>query len=301
MTPLRQRMIEDLQIRNRSPLTIETYVRHVARFAEYFDRSPELLGPEEVRQYQLHLLAEKASWSAFNQCVSGLRFLYRVTLGRPEEVPRLAFGRRPKRLPVVLSPAEVMEWFACVRSRMIRMVLTTIYATGLRINEALHLTVDDIDSRQMMILVARGKGNKQRWVPLSQPLLTELRRWWCEHRNPKWLFPGKTPDRPMNASAVQKACQVAAVQAGLKPGISPHTLRHTFATELLEAGVNLLTIQKLLGHASLTTTLLYTHVRRDPIQAVAQIQGLLPLSQLCGPPVRTTTARRPSRRPKSAK
>lgn len=291
-------MIEDLQIRNRSRKTIDAYVAHVTRFARHFGRSPELLGPEDVRQYQIHLLAQRVSWSQFNQCVSGLRFLYGVTLGRPEGVPRIPYGRRPKRIPRVLSQAEVLELLQCIPSRKIRMVLTTIYATGMRIDEALHLSVGDVDSRQMTILVARGKGNKQRLVPLSRPLLAELRDWWRVHRNPHWLFPGDQPDRPLGASPVQRACQTAADQAGLKRGATPHTLRHTFATELLEAGVNLLTIQKLLGHSSLSSTLLYTHVRRDHLQSVAEIQGLLPLDQLCRPQVRT--ARR-ARRSKSAR
>lgn len=300
MTPLRQRMIEDLRIRNRSPKTINTYVGHVARFARHFGRSPEVLGHEEVRQYQVHLLAQKASWSAFNQCVCGLRFLYGVTLGRPEEIPRLPYGRRPKRVPRVLTQVEVLELLQCVRCRAHRMLLTTMYATGLRIDEALHLGVADIDSRQMAILVARGKGNKQRLVPLSQSLLKELRSWWQTHRHPRWLFPGNKPDRPLGASPVQRACKAAAAEASLKPGVTPHTLRHTFATELLEAGVDLLTIQKLLGHGSLSTTLLYTHVRRDHLQAVAQIQGLLPLERLCRPPIQPEPERR-QRRWKPAK
>jgi integrase/recombinase XerD len=297
MTPLRQRLIDDLRIRNRSPRTIKAYVRHVAHFARYFGRSPEVLGPEEVRRYQLHLLERKASWSAFNQCVSGLRFLYGVTLGRPEEVPRVPYGRRPKRVPRVLTQAEVLELLQCVRCHRDRVVLTTMYATGLRIDEALHVGVADIDSRQMTILVARGKGNKQRLVPLSQPLLAELRAWWRVHRNPRWLFPGRRPDRPLGASAVQNACQAAVAQAGLKRGATPHTLRHTFATELLEAGIDLLAIQKLLGHASLSTTLLYIHVRRDHLHTVAEVQTLLPLEQLCRP--RVQRAGRPRRRRRS--
>jgi site-specific recombinase XerD len=178
------------------------------------------------------------------------------------------------------------------------MVLTTMYATGLRIREAVELGVADIDSRQMLILVARGKGNKQRLVPLSRPLLEELRAWWRTHRNRVWLFPGSKPDRPLNVSPVQKACQAAVASAGLKPGVTTHTLRHTFATELLEAGVDLLTIQKILGHSSLSTTLRYTHVRRDHLQAVAQVQALLPLEQLCRAPVppRVKVRRRKSAR-----
>jgi integrase/recombinase XerD len=296
LTPLRQRMIEDLKIRNRSPNTIDAYVRHVAQFARHFGRSPELLGPDEVREYQLHLLAKNASWSQFNQCVSSLRFLYGVTLGRPGEVPRIPYGRRPKKIPRVLSQAEVLELFECIPSRRDRVVLTTIYATGLRIDEALHLGVADIDSRQMNILVNRGKGNKQRLVPLSPTLLAELRDWWRVHRRAPWLFPADRTDRPMDAGQIQRACQRAVAQAGWKRGATPHTLRHTFATELLEAGVDLLTIQKLLGHASLSTTMIYLHVRRDHLQSVAQIQGLLPLDQLCRP-----RAPKAPRRSKSAR
>lgn len=285
MTPLRQRMIEDLKIRNRSPRTIGTYVQHVAQFARHFGRSPELLGPEEVRQYQLHLLEKKISFSTFNQCLCSLRFLYGTTLGRPEMLLRLPYGRRPKTIPQVLSQAQVLKLLECVRRRRHRVLLTTIYATGLRVSEAVHLGVADIDSAQMTIRVARGKGNKQRLVPLSPALLQELREWWREHRNPQWLFPGNRPGRPLNTSSVQIACRQAVDRAGLPPRVTAHTLRHTFATELLEAGIDLLTIQKILGHADLKTTLIYTHVRRDRLHAVSQVQGMLPLQQLCRPAV----------------
>jgi len=285
VTPLRQRMIDDLKIRNRSPRTIGTYVQHVVQFARHFGRSPELLGPEEVRQYQLHLLERKISFSTFNQCLCSLRFLYGTTLGRPEMLPRLPYARRPKTIPQVLSQAQVVKLLECVRRRRHRVLLTTIYATGLRISEAVHLGVADIDSAQMIIRVARGKGNKQRLVPLSPALLQELREWWREHRNPQWLFPGNRPGRPLTTSSVQIACRQAVGRAGLPPRVSAHTLRHTFATELLEAGVDLLTIQKILGHADLKTTLIYTHVRRDRLHAVSQVQGMLPLQQLCRPVV----------------
>lgn len=245
MTPLRQRFIHDLQLRNRAEDTIAAYVRQVAQFAQYFHRSPEELGPEEVRQYQLHLLERKLSWSTFNQCVCALRFLYGTTLGRAEQLVRLPYGRRPKKLPVVLSQPEVLELLGAVRSRARRTVLMAMYATGLRVREAVSLRVADIDSRQMVILVARGKGNKQRLVPLSHKLLEELRSWWRGHRNPQWLFPGSRPDRRLDVSPVQKACRQAAAQVGLKAGVCTHTLRHTFATELLEAGIDLLTIQRI--------------------------------------------------------
>jgi len=293
VTALRQRMIEDLKIRNRSPRTIGTYVQHVAQFARHFGRSPELLGPEEVRQYQLHLLERKISFSTFNQCLCSLRFLYGTTLGRREILPRLPYARRPKTIPQVLSQAQVVKLLECVHHRRFRVLLTTIYATGLRVSEAVRLGVADIDSAQMTIRVVRGKGNKQRLVPLSPALLQELREWWRAHRNPQWLFPSKSPHRPCATASVQRACRQAVKQAGLPPRVSAHTLRHTFATELLEASVDLLTIQKILGHADLKTTLIYTHVRRDQLHAVSQVQGMLPLQQLCRPasPLKPTLPR----------
>ena len=282
MTPLRKRFIEDLQLRNRSATTIKCYVGHLARFARHFGRSPEYLGPEETRQYQLHLLEKKLSWSSFNQSVCALRFLYGTTLGRADYIERLPYGRRPKRLPVVLDRQEVMELLACVRLRKHRMILTTMYATGMRVDEAVHLGVADIDSLRMTILVARGKGNKQRLVPLTPALLTELRTWWREHGNPVWLFPGAQPDRPLTSATIQRACHKAVSRAGLKKAATPHSLRHTFATELLEADVNVLTIQKILGHTSLQTTYRYTHVRRDHLQVACRVLDLLPLKELLG-------------------
>jgi site-specific recombinase XerD len=298
MTPLRQRLIDDLKLRNRSPRTIEAYVAHVARFARHFGRSPEELSVEHAREYQLHLIQRQVSWSNFNQCTSALRFLYRTTLERSEEFERLPYGRRPKRLPVVLSRDEVLKVLSCVANRKYRMLLTTMYATGMRISEAAALSVTDIDSRRMTILVACGKGNKQRLVPLSAKLLDELRQWWRVHRHPRWLFPGANPDRPLHIGGPQRAYQQAVRAAGLNKPASTHSLRHTFATELLEAGVNLLVIQKILGHGSLSTTAIYMHVRRDYLQSVSQTVDLLPLAQLCGqtsePPQKAAPRRRKS-------
>jgi site-specific recombinase XerD len=301
MTPLRERFIQDLQLRNRAPDTIEAYVQQAAQFARHFQRSPESLGPEDLRQYQLHLLKRKVSWSTYNQAVCALRFLYGTTLGRPELLVRLPYGRRPKKLPVVLSQEEVLELLGCVSCRKQRLVLTTMYATGLRVREAVSLRVADIDSRSMLILVARGKGNKQRLVPLSRPLLAELRAWWCVHRNPVWLFPGSRPDRPLGVSSIQRACQAAVARAGLRAGVTTHTLRHTFATELLEADIDLLTIQGILGHASVSTTAIYTHVRRDRLRSVARVLDLLPLEQLRQVPPQAAAGKRSTRRSKSGR
>jgi len=281
MTPLRQRLVDDLTLRNRSPRTIECYVWHVAHFARHFGRSPEELTDEHVRQYQLHLLHErKASWSRFNQAVSALRFLYGTTLGRAEYLQRLPYGKRPRKLPLVLSQEEVLQLLRCTSTPGHRIVLMTMYATGLRVSEAVALRPADIDSRRMTILVGQGKGNKQRLVPLSRKLLTELRLWWRVHRHPQRLFPGQKKGQPLSVSVIQRAVGRAARAAGLTRRPSTHTLRHTFATELLEAGIDLLTIQKILGHTSLSTTARYTHVRRNHLQAAAGVLDLLPLDQL---------------------
>jgi site-specific recombinase XerD len=294
-------MIEDMQLRNRSPVTTNAYVRYVAQFAKFFGCSPEKLTPEHVRQYQLHLLRKKVSWSTFNQSVCALRFLYGITLGRKEDIERLPYGKKPKRIPVVLSRDEVLKFLQCIHSRTQRMLLTTMYATGMRVGEAVHLSVNDIDSRRMTILVARGKGNKQRLVPLSQKLLTELRLFWQTHRNPTWLFPSREPDRPLRTASVDRMCARARVRAGLKRRFNTHVLRHTFATELLEAGVDLFSIQKILGHRSLGTTAHYTHVRRAHLQEACKSLNLLPLEQLRQVPAAPLVARKTGRRSKSAK
>jgi len=300
MTPLRQRLIQDLQLRNFSTETIKCYVRYVAQFAKHFGRSPEVLTPEHAREYQLHLLEKKVSWSTFNQSVCALRFLYGTTLGRKDYVERLPYGKKPKRIPVVLSRDEVLKLLQCIHSRKQRMLLTTMYATGMRVGEAVQLRVADIDSRRMTILVAHGKGNKQRLVPLSPKLLTELRLFWQTHRNPVWLFPGRRPDEPLSAAAPGRTLQRAKVSAAQRRRFSTHALRHTFATELLEAGVDLFSIQKILGHRSLSTTAHYTHVRRSHLQEACQSLDLLPLEQLRQGPA-PTPARKPGRNSKSAK
>ena len=301
MTPLRQRMIEDLQLRNRSPVTTQVYVRYVAQFAKFFGCSPEKLTPEHVRQYQLHLLQKKVSWSTFNQSVCALRFLYGTTLGRKEDIERLPYGKKPKRIPVVLSRDEVLELLQCIPSRKQRMLLTTMYATGMRVGEAVKLRVADIDSRRMTLLVACGKGNKQRLVPLSPKLLTELRLFWQTHRNPVWLFPGVRPNRPLSAAAPGRHLQRVKIRTGLKRRFSTHVLRHTFATELLEAGVDLFSIQKILGHRSLSTTAHYTHVRRSHLQEACKSLDLLPLEQLRQVSDPPPVVRKASRHTKSAK
>jgi integrase/recombinase XerD len=283
MTPLRERFIEDLQLRNRSPKTIEAYVYHVRELARYFKQSPELLGAKEIHRYLLHLLHHRrVSWSSYNQAVAALRFFYRVTSPSDTAVRRLPYGKRPKRLPIVRSPQQVGLFLDAACDPAVRMLLRTIYATGLRINEALHLTAAQFDSSRMVVRVL-GKGQKERLVPLSPRLLEELRAYWRQTRPTQWMFPGKDPLQPLCATTVQKACKRACQAAGL-PRITPHTLRHCHATHLLEAGVDTRTIQALLGHHRIGTTALYTHVSLAGVQQVVS-----PLDRL--PPPQNSTSR----------
>ena len=278
MTPLRQRFIEDLQLRNRSPRTIETYVYHVRELARYFNQSPDLLSNDQIHRYILHLLHHKrVSWSSYNQAMAAFRFFYRVTYPSDTAVTRLPYGKRPKCLPAVRSPQQVALFLDSVSNRTIRLLLRTIYATGLRISEALHLTAAQIDSSRMVVRVL-GKGQKERVVPLSPRLLTELRDYWRETRPTPWMFPGKDRHRPLNAATVQKACKRACRAAGL-PRITPHTLRHCHATHLLEAGVDTRTIQALLGHHRIGTTALYTHVTLAGVRQVVSPLDRLPPPQ----------------------
>lgn len=287
MTPLRQRFIEDLQLRNRSPKTIATYVFHVHALAEYFRQSPENLGPEQIHRYLVHLLQEKkASWSSYNQAVSALRFFYEVTCPKEGMVQRLPYGKRPKRLVLVLTPLDVVLLLSKVRRRAVRLLLKTIYATGLRLSEALQLTAGQIDSKRMVIRVV-GKGQKERLVPLSPVLLLQLRDYWREVRPAQWLFPGGKAGRPLCAATVQRACRQAATAAQIVGQVTPHTLRHSYATHLLEAGTDLRTIQVLLGHQRLGTTVGYTHVTLAGLQHVTSPLDRLPeLNSTPAPPAK---------------
>ena len=261
MTILRQRMIEDLRIRNYSDRTIPLYVNRVAKFAQYFGRSPHLLGPAEIRQYQVFLTKKKNRfWSEFNQTVCALRFFYRVCLNQEWIIEHIPFPRPEKKLPVILSLQEIDRFFEGIGNLKHRTLLLTIYATGLRISEALHLHLEDIDSARRLVRVCQGKGHKDRYVPLSETLLRQLRTYWKEDRPGPWLFPGADSQRPLGVRSVQRVCQRAAAKAALSKGVTPHRLRHCFATHLLEAGTDLKTIQVLLGHRSLSTTSVYLHV-----------------------------------------
>ena len=282
MTPLRQRLVDDLRLRNYSPRTIEAYVAGVARLAKHFNRSPDQLGVEDLRRFQLHLLEQQVSWSLFNVVVASLRFFYGTTLGRTEAVPMLPYGKRTRSIPAVLSIEEVRLLFDATVPGRDRVLLQTAYACGLRISELVHLQVADIDSARMLVMVRQGKGNKDRQVPLSPRLLDELRRQWWSHRSRPWLFPGQAADRPLHPSNVQRLFQASLRRAGIAKRATPHTLRHSFATHLLEAGVDLVTVQRLLGHGSLSTTAHYLHVSR---RHLAKTPSLLDLIAMPSAPV----------------
>jgi integrase/recombinase XerD len=283
MTRLRQRMIEEMKLRNLSPRTIEVYVSRVANFARYFGRTPEVLGRDEVRSYLLHLVQEKkVSWSVYNQSVAALRFLYEVTLGREGVLVRIACPKQPKRLPVVLSLEEVTRFFAAIIGVKHRAILMTAYAAGLRISEVVALRVDDIDSKRMVLRVRQGKGRRDRNVMLSPRLLTLLREYWKIARPTDWLFPGQVTGQPVTVGTVHRICVQAAHAAGLDKHVTVHTLRHSFATHLLEAGTNIRTIQVLLGHRNIKTTAVYTHV--SPIALETTRSPLDQLDPLPGEP-----------------
>jgi integrase/recombinase XerD len=266
-TALRERMISDMQVRHLSHRTIGTYIYHVAKFAAFFHKAPDELGPEDIRRYQVYLVEEKkVGWATFNQTVCALRFLYRVTLHKHWSIPHIPYSRKERVLPVVLSLEEVGQLLQAIASLKYRAVLTTTYSAGLRLSEVISLRVSDIDSSRMLIRVRQGKGRKDRYVMLSPVLLELLRRYWRAARPTDYLFPGQKKDQHLTASSVQKACRRAAEASGLQKHVSVHTLRHCFATHLLEAGADIRQIQLLMGHTTPRTTEIYTHVSPQKAQ-----------------------------------
>ena len=265
VSPLRRRMIEDMTVRNLSPATQRSYVHAVTKFSRFFGCSPDRLDLEDVRSFQVHLVAGGMSWSAFNQTVCALRFFFGVTLGRAGLPERIPHAREPRRLPVVLSADEVVRFLDAVSWLKHRAALTTAYAAGLRVSEVVNLKVTDIDSSRMVIRVEQGKGAKDRYVMLSPQLLGILRSYWRLTRPVRWLFPGRDADHSLHPTVLQGACRSARAAAGLDKRVTMHTLRHSFATHLLESGTDIRIIQALLGHNSLQTTARYTQVTTSTI------------------------------------
>lgn len=280
-SPFTVRMIQDMQLRNYSQNTIDAYTFHVDKFCQHFGKPADQLGPEQIREFQLHLVNhKKVSWSSFNQAVCGLRFLYQTTLGKDWAIKHIPFGKKPKKLPTVLSDDEACQLLQCLHNQKHHAVLLTCYAAGLRLSEATHLRISDIDGQRQQLHIRQGKGRKARLVPASPRLLEALRQYWKLNQPQDYLFPGKLPTNPLSSATIQKACKLAVTKAGItKPAVTPHTLRHTWATGMLEAGVDLLTISKLLGHSSFVTTMVYLHVRRQHFDRSPSPLDWLPVRQ----------------------
>lgn len=267
ISPLRRRMIEDMTVRNLSPATQRSYINAVRKFSRFFGRSPDRLDLDDVHTFQVHLVATGISWAALNQIVCALRFFYGVTLGQNEIPERIPYARAPRQLPVVLSADEVVQFLEAVASLKARVALTSAYAAGLRVGEVCGLRVEDIDSSRMVIHVRHGKGGKARYVMLSAELLGILRSYWRLARPRTFLFPGRDPDKPIEPTVLNAACRSAVAATGLSKRVTVHTLRHSFATHLLENGTDIRIIQVLLGHAHLSSTAHYTQVSSRTIRS----------------------------------
>jgi site-specific recombinase XerD len=276
MSQLRTRMQEEMKLRNYRPKTIQVYVAAVRHLAEHYRRSPEQIEPEQIRSYLLHLLEEKKLASAsMNQIICALRFFYIRVLGRPWQVGKIHFQKRRRKLPTVLTEPEVVRLLDAASNLKERAILMTLYSAGLRVHELTFLQPQDIQSDGMKIRVNEAKGGKQRYAPLASTLLPVLRSYFRFYRPGPWLFFGERRDKPIHDRVVQRLVTLAAERAGIAKTVSPHTLRHSFATHLLEHGTDLRFIQEVLGHRRLSTTAIYTHV--SP-QALAQVVS--PLDRL---------------------
>lgn len=267
MTPLRQRMLEDMRIRNFSPHTQVLYLRRVTQFARHFKRSPDQLGFDHVRAYLVHLTERRVSAAVLCQTITALRFLYMKTLHREWDFNALPYPRRERKLPDIPSPDVVQRFLTAVKNAKHRALLATCYAAGLRVSEVRQLRVRDIDGQRKLIHVRLGKGQKDRMVPLSDALLCLLREYWRSARPKDVLFPARGTDRPMSPRSIVKVCEKACRRAGISPKIRPHTLRHSFATHLMEAGTNVRAIQIMMGHTSLRTTADYMRITASEVLA----------------------------------
>jgi integrase/recombinase XerD len=275
MSPLRQRFLEEMKLRNYSPRTVEAYLAALVKLSRYSNRSLDRLDTEEIRVFQLHLIAQDVSWSTFNQIACALRFFYSQVLKRTiEHVPFVRFAKKPKSLPSILSPGEVKHLLDAERDPAKRTMFRTAYACGLRIEELLHLKVTDIDSERMLLWVRSGKGNKDRCVPICTTLLEELRTHWKYHRSRIYLFVNSQGE-PWCAGTIQRAFQIARERSGLTKPATPHTLRHCFATHRLEGGMDLATLQRLMGHSDLSTTLRYLHLRSAHLRQYGSLLELI--------------------------
>ena len=270
-------MLDDMKFRNMSPSTQKVYTYAVANFSAFHGRSPDKLGIEQVREYRLHLMSRGLKAASINPIIGALRFFYGTTLGQKQVAEQIPYGRIEDTLPAVLAQDEVVRLLKAVTDLKMRTAFITIYAAGLRVSEAVKLTADDIDSARMVLVIRQAKGRKDRYVMLSEQLLAILRAYWKRAHLQHLLFPGPDPSRPITTRSVERACRKAAEAAGLDRSITVHTLRHSFATHLLEQGVDIHVIQDLLGHRNIATTTRYARVA---INTIRQIQSPLELLNL---------------------
>jgi site-specific recombinase XerD len=278
ISPLRRRMIEDMSIRTFAAKTQHDYVQRVKDFATFLGRSAATAEAEDVRRFRLHLTASGAGTPKINATVAALRFFFKVTLDRPDLTKHLSFIHEPRKVPVVLSPDEVARFLEAAPGIKYKAALSVAYGAGLRVSEVISLKVSDIDSQRMMLRVEQGKGRKDRYAMLSPVLLELLRDWYRIARPQGWLFPGQNPVNPMTTRQLTRACHTAAQMAEITKRVTPHTLRHSFATHLLEQNIDVRVIQVLLGHAKLDTTALYTRVATNTIrQVMSPLDRLTPL------------------------
>jgi integrase/recombinase XerD len=277
MGEFRDRMEQDLQIRGFSVSTQKCYLARMKAMVRFFMRPPNELTLEDIHSYQLHLTRDrKVCWSSFNQSVGAIRFFYGVTLNNDWDIQRIPYQKTGRKLPVVLSGEEVLKLFQVVTNLKHRAILMTAYAGGLRVSEVTHLRVSDVDGQRMMLRVEQGKGRQDRYVMLSHKLLAVLREYWKTYKTRHWLFTGQNPERPLTRASVHKFFQKARLKAGITKKASVHVLRHSFATHLLESGINIRKIQLLLGHRSLRSTQIYTHVARDYLEDTPSPLDILP-------------------------
>jgi len=277
MTPLRAKMIRELELDRKSPATVDAYVTAVSQLAEYFGRSPDQLAVEEVRDFVHYLITERrVAFSTCNQKVAAIRFFYRFVLGRRDFSLRVPM-KHSGRLPEPLSRGEVARLLEAARTVKVRMLLMTAYGGGLRVSELVRLLPTDIHSERMLIRVDQGKGRKDRYTLLSPRLLEELRAYWRQYRPQHWLFEGAKPGQHLLAGSAGKAFDAAQARAGIQHGHGIHSLRHSFATHLMEAGVPLPVIQRLMGHTSLSTTAKYLHVTSQHLESIRSPLDLLRL------------------------
>jgi integrase/recombinase XerD len=284
ISPLRQRMIDDMTARRFKEKVQKDYVRHVRNFAVFLDRSPDTATSEDLRRFQLHMAKQQIGAPTINSAIAALRFFFIVTLERPDLVRPLRIVTEPRKAPVVLSREEVARLLEAAPGLKYKAALSVAYGAGLRVSEVANLKVSDIDSQRMMLRVEQGKGQRDRTVMLSPRLLQLLREWWKAAHPQVWLFPGQNPINPVTARQINRAVTAAKDLAGISKRVSPHTLRHSFATHLLEQGADIRVIQVLLGHAKLETTALYTRVAVSTIRDVESPLDRLSLNPTKRPP-----------------